>query len=147
MIQLDFANISLRLRTQEGRRQVFDPVRRKWYVLTPEEHVRQYLLQYLMQVAAYPAALIAVERLVEVGSLSRRFDIVVFNREHKPWMLIECKRPDVPIDASTLQQLLAYHSSLPCPYWMLTNGHTTLCASAADVYNIEWLNALPEMKG
>ena len=112
----DFSGISLPLKKEEGKAKVYDPVRRKWLVLTPEEHVRQYLLQYLIQVKEYPASLIAVEKKVNVNGLEQRYDMVVFNREHKPWMLVECKAPEVPVTEAVLHQLLRYHSNLQCRY-------------------------------
>jgi hypothetical protein len=147
MIQLDIDGIELKLRRVDDKTQVFDPIRKKWLVLTPEEHVRQYMLQYMMDKLQYPPALISVEKQIMVGTLSRRFDIVVYDRNHRPWMLVECKAPDVPISERTLHQLLQYHSTMQCPYWVLSNGPQTYCADACDVTSIKWLNALPAYKG
>jgi hypothetical protein len=97
----------------------------------------------MISVAHYPAALLAVEKAILVGSRTKRFDIVVYNREHKPWMLVECKAPEVPITEKTLEQLLNYQRSVQCSYWLLTNGHQTYCADACDVSNIKWLESLP----
>jgi hypothetical protein len=143
MIQVDLSNIQLRLRKEEGIAQVYDPIRKKWVVLTPEEHVRQYLLQYLIDTLRYPAALIAVEKQINLGTLTKRFDIVVYNREHKPWLLAECKAPEVTINDSTLNQLLQYHNTLQCQYWVLFNGHQLYCADASDTSNINWPDKLP----
>jgi hypothetical protein len=143
MIPVDYGDILLKLRSLDGRTTVFDPVRRKWLVLTPEEHVRQYFLQLLIKKMKYPIALIAVEKTIISGGMPKRFDIIVYDRMHRPWMLVECKRPDVPITEETLFQLLSYHSSVPCSYWLLTNGHQVFCADATDVSDIKWLKALP----
>ncbi len=143
MISLDFTGISLRLQTTEGKTKVFDPVRKRWLVLTPEEHVRQYLLQYLAGVMQYPASLLSVEKTIAVGKMSKRFDLVVFDRDHKPWMLVECKKPDVPIDEKTLHQLLNYQNTIQCRYLVLTNGHKTYCADAGNIVEIKWLDSLP----
>jgi hypothetical protein len=121
---------------------VFDPVRRKWVALTPEEHVRQYIIQHLAGMQ-YPMALMAVEKGITVGRLSKRFDIVVYGRDHKPWMLVECKAPGVPVSEHTLRQLLGYHSTVQCGYWLLTNGHETFCADARNAAGIVWLQSLP----
>ncbi|MBX2905735.1 MAG: type I restriction enzyme HsdR N-terminal domain-containing protein [Taibaiella sp.] len=137
----------MRTKQEEGRAMVFDPIRRGWFVLTPEEHVRQYLVRYLLDVLQYPSALIAVEKLVKVGNLNRRYDVVVFGRDHKPWLLAECKSPDVPVSEATLHQLLAYHSAMPARYWLLTNGAQTFCADAGSVADIQWLSALPAYGG
>jgi hypothetical protein len=143
MVNIDFTGIQLQLKLDEGKTRVFDPVRRAWLILTPEEHVRQYWLKYLTDILNYPASLIAVEKQIRLGNLNKRFDIVVYNREHKPWMLIECKAPEVIINESTLNQLLQYHNTLQCRFWVLSNGHQHFCADAVAVNDIRWLNELP----
>jgi hypothetical protein len=143
MITPDFSSIQLKLRQAGDKTSVFDPVRRKWVILTPEEHVRQYMVQYLTSTLLYPASLLAVEKTILVGSLSKRFDIVVYDRDHKPWMLVECKAPEVPVSEHTLHQLLNYQSTVQSKYWLLTNGHQTFCADACDAQNIVWLHSLP----
>lgn len=131
------------LKTENGLRLVRDVVRRKWVQLTPEEYVRQALLHYFIHRMHYPAALMAVEKQVRYGDLNKRYDIVVYNREHQAWLLVECKAPGVPLREDTLHQLLQYHSSLPCPYWLLSNGAESWCADARDVHQISWMSALP----
>lgn len=143
MIRIDISAIQLRLRKEEGATQVYDPIRKKWLVLTPEEHVRQYLLQYFIDSLQYPTALIAVEKQITLGTLTKRFDIVVYNRDHQPWLLVECKAPEVMITDATLNQLLQYHNTLQSRYWSLFNGHQLFCADASDINNINWLKELP----
>jgi hypothetical protein len=143
MIQLDISDIKLQLRDSEGKTQVFDPVRKRWLILTPEEHVRQYIIQVLTQKLNYPAALLSVEKQIEVNGMVKRFDVVVYNREHKPWMLVECKAPEVMIAEATLHQLLNYQRNIQCRYWLLTNGHQTFCADSLNVEEIKWLSELP----
>lgn len=143
MVQADITTAQLKIKQDNGKAMVYDPIRKKWLVLTPEEHVRQYFVAYIVQVLRYPPALIAVERKILTGQMPRRFDIVVYNREHKPWMLVECKAPEVPISETTLHQLLHYHSNLQCQYWVLTNGHETFCADACNAEDIRWIDSLP----
>ncbi len=143
MLTLDFSNIQLKLAQKEGKTCVFDPVRKKWIILTPEEHVRQYLIGYLTTVMQYPMPMIAVEKTIKTGNLSKRFDIVVYDRNHKPWMLVECKEPNIPVSEKTLYQLLNYQSVLQCNYWLLSNGHETFCADACNTEQIKWLYDLP----
>ena len=143
MISLDFSHVVLRLRKDGDKTTVFDPVRKKWLVLTPEEHVRQYMLAYMMHDLNYPVSLIAVEKAIRVGSMNKRFDIVVYNRDHKPWMLVECKAPDIMISEATLHQLLNYQRTVQCNYWALSNGHQVYCADARDVQDIKWLTSFP----
>ena len=143
MLTLDFSGVHLKLKQEEDKTLVFDPVRKGWYVLTPEEHVRQYILAFLIESVQYPQGMIALEKKIMVGNRSKRFDIVVFNRDHQPWMLIECKAPEVLISEDTLHQLLNYQRTIQCRYWLLTNGHQAFCADAVDVNNIKWVDALP----
>jgi hypothetical protein len=117
--------------------EIFDAFRRKWVVLTPEEWVRQTLLTFLVQQKQYPSALIAGERGLKVGELSRRFDAVIFNRNGKPYMLIECKAPGEKIEDAAVSQLLAYQSVLGANYITLSNGHTTRCWEIAGNTVIE----------
>lgn len=145
MISVNWQGIELKLRHSEGRTQVFDPVRRSWVALTPEEHVRQYLLALLINRMSYPAALIAVEKAIKVGAMGKRYDVVVYSREHVPWMLVECKSPDVDISENTLHQLLQYHSVVNCRYWLLTNGRQVFCADSAS--GVKWLSELPVYGG
>jgi hypothetical protein len=143
MISFDLSNIQLKLRQVEGKTSVFDPIRKRWIILTPEEHVRQYVIQHLTGCMQYPASLLAVEKTIMVGNLKKRFDIVVYNRDHHPWMLVECKAPEVSISESTLRQLLSYQGTVQCSYWLLTNGHQAFCADACDTMTIKWLDLLP----
>ena len=143
MIALDFSAVTLQIRSAGTDTTVFDPIRKKWVALTPEEHVRQFLIAYLAEQMQYPTGLLSVEKMIQVATRKKRFDLVVFNRSHQPWMLAECKAPSVEITNKTLFQLLDYHSAIPCRYWLLTNGHQTFCADAADPSQINWLPALP----
>jgi hypothetical protein len=136
-------NLQLNIKTEENTRKVWDIVRKKWMVLTPEEYVRQALLHYFTNTMQYPVGLIAVEKQVKYGSLVKRYDIIVHNRQQQPWLLVECKAPEIAISQSTVQQLLQYHSQIPCPYWLLSNGIESHCARVQGE-NIEWLAHLPE---
>lgn len=142
-MNIDLTKMELRIKREEGKALVFDPIRKKWLVLTPEEHVRQYLIQYFIQQLQYPAGLIAIEKKILCGNITKRFDIVVYDRTHKPWLLVECKAPDVPITETTLNQLLNYQRTLQCGYWMVSNGHSNHCADARNINDIKWLDDLP----
>jgi hypothetical protein len=142
MISINFSQLALKLKQTDGKTSVFDPVRKKWIILTPEEHVRQYIVQYMLQILHYPVALISIEKAILVGKMNKRFDIVVYDREHKPWLLAECKAPEVPVTEQTLHQLLNYQQTIQCRYWLLTNGHQTFCADSSNNM-INWLLSLP----
>jgi hypothetical protein len=143
LMQLEHSNIQLKTKQEEGKPYVFDPIRKGWYVLTPEEHVRQYLLQYLINTLKYPRGRIAVEKKILVGAMPKRFDLVVYDAAHRPWMLGECKAPEVDISEQTLHQILSYQRSIQCRYWLLSNGRELYCADGEDLMNIKWLEHLP----
>ncbi|MBA3828242.1 MAG: type I restriction enzyme HsdR N-terminal domain-containing protein [Taibaiella sp.] len=144
MITLDFSGLQLKLKQENNVTLVYDPVRRRWVVLTPEEHVRQYILQLFIQQLRYPVSLIAVEKKIMVGKMAKRYDIVVYDRQHMPWLLAECKQPEVPVSPQTLHQLLSYQQTVQGRYWLITNGHQSMCADAADKERVIWMDALPE---
>ena len=129
-------------RRKEGV-QIYDPIRRLWVKLNPEEWVRQGLIRHFLQKMHYPPNALAVEKKLPGHIRSRRFDLLVFNRRLQPWMLVECKSPEVKINEDTLFQLLDYHRHLPAPYWLLSNGISSYCADARQPGTIKWLNRLP----
>lgn len=146
MIQVDFPIPDFRMRRQAGKDQLFDPIRKKWIIITPEEWVRQNFIQYLVKSLSYPAACFAIEKSLQVGELHRRTDVVVYH-QHNPWMLIECKEPDEALNENTLQQLLGYKSVIPCSYLVATNGNLTLgfaIETSGSVVPIKTLPAYPQ---
>ena len=96
-------------------------------MLTPEEWVRQNFLLYLSVVLCYPLSLIAVEKQLAFGELKKRFDIVVYNWETKPFIIVECKEMNMPLNDETLQQVLRYNLHIQAPYIVITNG--SYCAA------------------
>ena len=117
-----YPTFDFKIKEEVGKEVIFDEVRKQWVRLTPEEWVRQNMLQYLMQTLQYPAALIAVERDLKLGELRKRFDILIYNKQHQPWLMIECKAMDVALNENVLQQILRYNMALPVAYLFITNG-------------------------
>lgn len=122
MVIVNYPEPAFRLRKEEGREFIFDQLRKKWILLTPEEWVRQNFVQYLLQVKKYPASLVAIEKEIQLGELKKRFDVLVYSNEHRPWLMVECKSMDVKLDDAVLQQLLRYNVSVPVSYLVITNG-------------------------
>ncbi len=122
MIAINYPQEPLKTKTEAGTELVFDPLRKAWVKLTPEEWVRQHFLQVLVSVMRYPAALIAVEREIRLGEMKKRFDILVFNRRQEPWMLVECKAMEVALSTDVIEQVLRYSIPVPAPYLIITNG-------------------------
>jgi hypothetical protein len=129
---------------EDNKTKVFDPIRKIYCALTPEEEVRQKMLYYLVEVKKYPAGLIAVEYSIKVNALSKRCDIVVFNKDAKPKMIVECKAESVAITQKVLDQAVRYYSGLNAEYLVLTNGKTMYCYHI-DIENkkLETLGELP----
>jgi hypothetical protein len=120
MIKIAYPPYTPRIK-REDKERIFDPFRKKWVSLTPEEWVRQNFLQYLVQTLHYPPALIAIEKEIKVGEMRKRFDIVVYRNE-MPFMLVECKEMNVPLSKETLYQLLRYNTNMQAGYLIITNG-------------------------
>ncbi|MBK8515126.1 MAG: type I restriction enzyme HsdR N-terminal domain-containing protein [Saprospiraceae bacterium] len=109
----------------DGIKYVTDPVRKKKLILQPEEMVRQLLILWFIEKTTINRNSLQVEKLIDVNHLSRRFDIVVYNREIQPYILVECKASAVPVTQNTFDQIASYNSVLRAPYLMVSNGHTT----------------------
>ena len=106
---------------------VFCIIRKKYVALTPEEGVRQNLINYLIMQKNYPQSLISVEGEIRVNNQKKRFDILVYNRELTPFMLIECKAPAIKITQEVLDQISIYSLSIDASFFVLTNGEQTFC--------------------
>jgi hypothetical protein len=141
MIKVDYPKFNFKIKTEAGKEIIFDEIRKQWVILTPEEWVRQNTIQYLLQSLHYPASLIAVEKALKLGELKKRFDILVYNQEHQPWLMIECKATDVPLTESVLQQVLRYNMAIPVTYLIITNGESIFGWHVTD--NCNMLEAFP----
>ena len=122
MIRIVYPVHTYKIREEAGKEIIFDEFRKIWVRLSPEEWVRQNFLHYLVEVKKYPASLIAIEKEIRLGELKKRFDILVYDGSHKPWMMIECKAMEIPLDEKVLQQVLRYNIALPVPFLVITNG-------------------------
>ncbi len=142
MISINYPEYPFKIQKEAGKDQIFDPLRKSWVVLTPEEWVRQNFIQYLIQVKNYPSTLIAIEKTIQLGELKKRFDIIVYKND-SPWLLIECKEANVPITEKTLEQILQYQQVVEADYLVMTNGHTTYGAKI-ETGKLHYLQCLPD---
>jgi len=126
--QLNFPSCDFSIKRDDHQLFIFDEVRKKWIVLTPEEWVRQHVVFYLVGQKNYPASLIAIEKSIKVNTRIKRFDIACYNTEANPIVLIECKAPEIKINRSTMEQALRYNSQIQAPCIVLTNGLDLVCA-------------------
>jgi hypothetical protein len=143
MIKINYPEYQPKIKNESNKELIFDEVRKRWVILTPEEWVRQNFLQYLIQVKKYPASLIAVEKEILLGDLKKRFDIVVYDKASTPWMIIECKEMTVELDKKVLDQILRYNITLQVPYLIITNG--SYCMAFQCINNqLKELTDLPD---
>jgi hypothetical protein len=126
MIVVQYPEPQFRMKNENGKDYIFDAIRKVWLLLTEEEWVRQNFVNYLINQRNYPSTVIALEKEIWLNDLKKRFDILIYNRDHKPWMLIECKEPKVNLSDEALQQVLRYNMSVPVEYIIITNGATTI---------------------
>lgn len=121
---MDFAFPQYPLRQTEidGKSFVWDAIRKKWLLMAGEEYVRQQLIQYLIQDKNISPGLIAIEKEIRYGDLRKRFDLVVYRNDGKPFILCECKAPNVKITQNTILQISRYNRSVEAPHWLITNG-------------------------
>jgi type I site-specific restriction endonuclease len=123
---------------------IFDIIRKKYVLLTPEEWVRQHTVHYLIEQKGYSPNLIAIEKQLSINNLKRRFDIVVFNQEMLPQILIECKAPEVKITQKTFDQANQYNWLLKAPFLFLTNGlKHYICQVNFEENNYVFLEEIP----
>lgn len=125
MMLIHYPQPAFRVKKEDGKEMIFDSLRKKWLLLTPEEWVRQNFVQYLISVKTYPNTLIALEKVIRLGELKKRFDILVYDSNHRPWLMVECKSTNITLDEAVLQQALRYNISVPVEYIIITNGVST----------------------
>ncbi|MGV3657145.1 MAG: type I restriction enzyme HsdR N-terminal domain-containing protein [Chitinophagaceae bacterium] len=126
MIPVQFPAPQFKMKTDGDKRYIFDAIRKTWLLLTEEEWVRQSFVDYLVRRLEYPPAMIALEKGLELNGLKKRFDILVYNSNHQPWLMVECKAPEVALSEDVLQQVLRYNISIPVEYIIITNGEYTM---------------------
>ncbi|MBU3822802.1 type I restriction enzyme HsdR N-terminal domain-containing protein [Flavobacteriaceae bacterium XHP0103] len=120
--QLNFPKFPFRFKNSENKISIFDVIRKKFVILQPEEWVRQHCVHYLIHVKKYPKSLINVEKELKINTLSKRYDIVVFNSQGGIQIIVECKAPKVTINQATFDQIAQYNLALSANYLMVTNG-------------------------
>ncbi len=131
MYLLNLPSIKPTLKKENGKVLIFDGIRKKYIVLTPEEWVRQHFINYLVTELKYPKSLFRIEGSLTYNRLQKRSDILVFDRNSKPWMLIECKSPIIKLSQKVFNQVAVYNMTLGAKYLAVTNGMAHFCCEAA----------------
>ena len=145
MQKLNFPAYSFRFKNSENKVSIFDEIRKKFILLTPEEWVRQHVVQFLLQDKKYPKSYINVEKLIKINDLSKRYDGVVFQPNGEIFLLIECKAAEVSISQQTFDQIARYNLVLKAKYLMVTNGlNHYFCQMDFENEKYVFLKELPE---
>ena len=142
MIKIDYPVHHFRMKKENNREMIFDESRKTWLRLTPEEWVRQNFIRYLINIKNYPSSLVALEKKIMVGEMVKRFDILVFNKHHEPWMMVECKSTAISLNEDVLSQVLRYNIALPVQYMVITNGNYCMAFVKRDTQLVP-LDELP----
>jgi len=145
MIKVAYPEPAFRFKKENETEFIFDTIRKQWLVLNEEEWVRQNFIQYLVHSLNYPSAFIALEKEIMLGELKKRFDIMVYNKNHQPWMIIECKATAINLNDAVLQQALRYNVSVPVSFLVITNGHYTY-AWEKTARELQQLDEMPSWK-
>jgi hypothetical protein len=144
MQKLNLPSYTFKLKSNEKHTLIFDNLRKKYLVLTPEEWVRQHYVQYLVQEKNYPVSLIALEKQLTINNLKKRTDIVVYNKDGQPKIIVECKAPHIKISQDTFDQIARYNLQLKAKYLIVTNGlEHYYCSMDFENENYQFLKEIP----
>ena len=144
MQKLNLPVYDFKIRTEKGKDLIFDIIRKKYVVLTPEEWVRQNFVQFLIHEKKYPKSLMALEKRLLVNSQPQRFDMVIYNRKGQPHIIIEFKSPSVKISQNTFDQVVRYNMALKVKYILVSNGmHHFACEIDYEKNNYSYLKDIP----
>lgn len=145
MVKLDLPGFDYQISKAEGKLWIFDVIRKKPVALTPEEWVRQHIIHFFINTLCYPRALVTIESGLKYNKLQKRSDVVVFDRTGQPWLLLECKSPDVVLDQKTVMQVSVYNQQVKAKFIAVSNGLKHICYEAQqDVDAIKLLKEFPE---
>jgi hypothetical protein len=148
MHRLNLPDHGVKLRHDADGDRVWDPLRKKWLVCTPEEWVRQHVLNHLIHDLACPASLTSLEHTISLNGLTKRADIVVHDRSAKALLLVECKAPHVKMDQKVFEQAARYNLVFRVPFLMVTNGLTHYCCRVDHVTGVvDFLPKVPLYTG
>ena len=144
MQKLNFPTYNFRFKNSENKAVIFDEIRKKFIFLTPEEWVRQHVIQFLLQEKKYPKSLLNVEKTLKINGLTKRYDIVIYQPNGSIFLLVECKSPQIKISQNTFDQIARYNLTLKAQFLMVTNGlNHYFCKMDFENEKYIFLNELP----
>ena len=144
MFKLNLPDFKLTIRKEDGKVWIFDIIRKKYIVLTPEEWVRQHFIHYLINHLQYPKALFRIEGSLTYNKLQKRSDIVIHDRNGNPWMLVECKAPNIKLTQKAFNQVAVYNMTIGAQFVAVTNGMVQYCFEPSAKGEANHLNSFPE---
>lgn len=148
MRNLQFSSFNFRFKNSENTISIFDEIRKKFVICTPEEWVRQHVIHHFLFEKNYPKSLINIEKVLKVNGLTKRYDVVVFKSDGSIFILVECKAPDVKITQNTFDQIARYNLTMKSEYLMVTNGlNHYFCQMDFEKERYVFLKELPERMG
>lgn len=147
MQKLQFPTYQFRFKNSENKVSIFDEIRKKFIILTPEEWVRQHVVRFLLEEKQFPKSLINVEKVLKVNGLRKRYDAVVYNSDGSIYILVECKAPEVKITQAVFDQIARYNLTMDAEYLMVTNGlNHYFCQMDYENEKYDFLPDLPQYK-
>ena len=147
MKKLNLPQYPIKLKEEGGKTFIFDSIRKKYLVLLPEEWVRQNFIQFLINDKGFASSLIVIEKGLKLNELKKRADILVYDKQGNPIVLVECKAPDVKINQEVFEQIARYNMVYKVPYLLVTNGMEHYCAKIDFQNNsFEFLEEIPAYK-
>jgi hypothetical protein len=146
LTKLDFPEQNIRLRENKETLSIYDHLRKKWLICTPEEWVRQNLILFLITNMNYPRNLIAIEKQICIAGRKLRFDGVIYDKDFKPLVIIECKAPTIKISQDTFDQILTYNYMINAPYLIVTNGLFHVFCKIESKTKFSFLEKIPDYK-
>jgi hypothetical protein len=144
MKKLNLPPFDYKIKTENSGNRIFDIIRKKYLLLTPEEWVRQHFVHYLIEHCHYPRSLISIETGLKYNQLRKRSDIIVYDKSGIPFLLVECKSADIQISKNAVFQATTYNQTVRAPYLVVTNGMGFICAkTGGEIDQLKWLDSLP----
>jgi hypothetical protein len=145
MQSLNLPTYSFKIKSEDNRKFIFDEIRRKYLLLTPEEWVRQNFIKYLVNEKKYPQQLISIEMEFKINTLIKRCDIVVFNKSGRPNLIVECKSPSITIKQDIFDQISDYNRYFNVDYLIVTNGIKHYCCKFdKNKRSFPFIDVIPE---
>ncbi len=145
-MHLSLPAFEYKVKKQEKGLYIYDIIRKKYVLLTPEEWVRQHFIHYLIRCKNYPPALIAVEKEIDLYGLKKRFDIICYDRQGMPYLIVECKAASVPLSQQVFDQVFGYNLTMAARYVAITNGIIHFCGYTDTERHFCFLEEIPGFK-